>query len=75
MDGGAPGGVRARYATRWGTPSFGRYFWETLEVPALCLETSYGMSKEVVLTREHYREIGKRIAEGVVRHLKDAQVG
>jgi len=63
----------ADYASRWDTPSFGRYFCETLGLPALCVETSYGMAHELVLTRDHYRDIGKRIAQGVLRHLKDAQ--
>ncbi|HUV38184.1 MAG TPA: hypothetical protein VMY39_01150, partial [Planctomycetota bacterium] len=59
----------ADYASRWETPGFGRYFWETLGLPALCVETSYGMSKDLVLTREHYRDIGKRFADGVVANL------
>lgn len=59
----------ADYASRWNTPSFGRYFWDSLDLPALCVETSYGMSKDLVLTREHYRDIGKRFAEGIVAEL------
>ncbi|HUW56931.1 MAG TPA: hypothetical protein VMZ92_09860 [Planctomycetota bacterium] len=59
----------ADYPSRWDTPTFGRYFWETLGLPALCVETSYGMAHERVLTREHYRDIGRRFAQGVLTRL------
>ena len=61
----------ADYPSRWQTPNFGRFFYETLGVPALSLETPYGMIGELVLTREHYREIGKRIAQGVLHRIAE----
>jgi hypothetical protein len=59
----------ATYASRWDTPSFGRFFYQTLGIPALSVETPYGMIRERVLARQDYREIGRRIAEGVLGRI------
>ena len=54
----------ARYASRWATPGF-REFFESLGVCGLCLETPYAMVGERVLAREDYREMGRRLADGL----------
>lgn len=59
----------ARYKSRWETPGFARYLCETLNVCAFTVETPYAMVGELVLTREHYRETGSRIAKGVIRRI------
>ncbi len=59
----------ARYASRWETPSFRTYLWSQLGVPCITYETSYALAGERVLTQEDYREIGRRIAGGVMHGL------
>ncbi|MBN1249169.1 MAG: hypothetical protein JXC32_16030 [Anaerolineae bacterium] len=59
----------ARYPSRWETPSFRSYVWSQLGVPCITFETSYALAGEWVLTQEDYREIGSRIAEGVMQGL------
>ena len=58
-----------RYASRWETPNFRDYGWSQLGVPMLTFETPYALAKERVLTQADYREIGRRIATGVLDHL------
>ncbi len=59
----------ADYPSRWTTPSF-RYFFQALGIPGLCLETPYATAGETLLTREAYRDFGRRLAEGLVRALR-----
>jgi hypothetical protein len=58
----------ADYASRWETPGF-TGFCTALGICAFTVETAYALSGELVLTREHYREIGQRIAQAVVGQL------
>lgn len=60
-----------RYPSRWETPSFRAYGWSQLGVPMITFETSYAMAGEHVLTQADYREIGRRIAVGVVQGIKE----
>ena len=55
----------ATWAPRWTTPSVNGFFAKQ-GIPALCLETPYAIIRERVLTREVYRAIGARIADGIV---------
>jgi hypothetical protein len=61
-----------RYPSRWETPSFRAYGWSQLGVPMITFETSYAMAGGHVLTQADYREIGRRIALGVLSGLEDA---
>lgn len=58
-----------RYASRWETPNFRDYGWSQLGVPMLTFETPYALAKGRVLTQADYREIGRRIATGVLDHM------
>lgn len=60
----------ATYASRWETPNFTNYFCEAVGVCGMSFEVSYALAGERVLTREDYREIGERIARGVVGRLR-----
>jgi hypothetical protein len=59
----------ARYASRWETPRCTGYCWSRHGVCGLGVETPYAMAGDLVLTREHYREAGARMAAGVVAKL------
>lgn len=59
----------AKYATRWDTPRFGDYCFGSLGVPEISFETPYATSREIVFTRERYREAGAQIAAAVVGKL------
>jgi hypothetical protein len=59
----------ARYPSRWETPSFRDYMWSQVGVPCITFETPYAMAGERVLTQADYREIGARIAAGVMRGM------
>ncbi|MCU0519242.1 MAG: hypothetical protein MUF84_00910 [Anaerolineae bacterium] len=59
----------ARYPSRWETPSFRSYLWSQLGVPCITFETPYTLVGDNVLTQEDYREIGRRIANGVMQGL------
>ncbi len=56
----------AHYASRWETPTFCIFCAESFKMPALSIETPYSMIGDTVVTREDYREAGKRIAEAIV---------
>ena len=60
----------ATYRSRWETPNEGDYFRTVHEVPALCIETPYALSGEVVFTRERYRDFGTRLATAVTEELR-----
>jgi len=55
----------ATYPSRWRTPSVTGFFAKR-GVPAICMETPYAIIRERVLTREDYRMIGARVADGIV---------
>jgi hypothetical protein len=59
----------ARYASRWETPRFTGYCWSQHGICGLGVETPYAMVGDLVMTREHYREAGARIAAGVLDRL------
>jgi hypothetical protein len=58
------------YASRWGTPNFAAFCCQQHHVCGLSVETPYAMVGEMVLTREHYREVGARLAQGIVQRVK-----
>jgi hypothetical protein len=60
----------ARYPSRWETPSFRDYMWSQVGVPCITFETPYALAGERVLTEVDYREIGARIAAGVIRGIE-----
>jgi hypothetical protein len=55
-------------------PTFGRHFWSQLGVSSFVLETPYALTSEVLLTRNHYREVGRRLAGAVIESLGTLQV-
>ena len=58
------------YPSRWETPTFTRWAGEALKAPSLSFEVPYALAGERVLTREVYREVGARVAEGVLKQLE-----
>lgn len=58
-----------RYPSRWTTSTLSQYAWAELGVVGLSMETTYGLAQDgrLVMTREDYREAGKRVAMAVVR--------
>ena len=61
----------ASYASRWETPSGAAYFRSAFGIAACTLEVPYSMIGELVLTRAHYREAGRRAAAAVLSRLAD----
>jgi hypothetical protein len=59
-----------RYASRWETPGFASYLAQICGICSFTIETPYAMVGDLVLTREYYREIGKLMADAVIRKLK-----
>jgi hypothetical protein len=60
----------ARYPSRWETPSFRSYGWSSLGVPCITFETPYALVGDHPLTQADYREIGARIARGVIAGIE-----
>ena len=56
----------ATYPSRWDSPGFSTYCAETLDIPGICIETPYAAVNDRLLTIEHYREIGRRMAEAIL---------
>lgn len=59
----------ADYPSRWEDSPRARltgYCWEVLGACGLSIETPYAMAGSTLLTRECYREIGARLADGLV---------
>jgi hypothetical protein len=54
--------------TRWTSPGFVE-FMRSHGMDALCLETPYAMIGRTVLTVKRYREIGRHIADAILRRL------
>lgn len=65
---GSAFGRVANYASRWETPTFTSYVCR-LGICGFSVETPYGAIRGNVLTREQYRQIGQRMARGVMEHL------
>jgi predicted deacylase len=63
-------GVVARYASRWATPGFRRFAWSELGVPALTIETPYARCGRTVLTRDVYRDVGRRLADATLARCR-----
>jgi len=63
----------ASYASRWESPTFTRFAGETLGLPALSLETPYALCGSTVMTRDRYREAGRRLADAVAAALAPAR--
>ncbi len=62
----------ATYPSRWDTPTITDFCAHRLGIPALTFETPYAEIRGTVLTPARYRDIGGRLAEGVLRALGDA---
>ena len=60
----------ANYPSRWETPTFVSYCWMHLEICGFTAETPYALIGDLLLTREHYREAGERMAAGIVEELR-----
>ena len=58
------------YASRWNTPRFGGFCQEDMKIPGVSFETPYGVIRKTVMTREIYREAGRRIADALVARIK-----
>jgi hypothetical protein len=58
------------YLSRWNTLRFGGFCQEEMKIPGVAFETPYGMIRKIVLTREKYREAGRRIADALVARIK-----
>ncbi len=63
----------ADYPSRWETPGFVSYLCEQHDICALTIETPYALIKGRVLTQDAYREIGRRMADGVLTRLAAAE--
>jgi predicted deacylase len=57
----------AKYASRWETPSFAAFMRSEIGVPSLIIETPYSHTAGGILSQNSYREIGRRLAQGVLR--------
>ena len=64
----------AHYASRWEDPDGGKPtingWFTSFGIPSMCVETPYGMIGDLVLTVQEYREIGRRVATGIVNALE-----
>ena len=58
------------YHSRWNTPGFTSYCMRQYRIPAVSVEMPYALAGELLLTRDHYREIGARMAKAVLKRLK-----
>lgn len=57
------------YPSRWSTPSLTRWAIAEYGICGLAIETPYALVGDRVLTRDDYRVVGARIADGVVKNL------
>lgn len=58
------------YNSRWNTPRFGGFCQEEIKIPGIAIETPYALIQETVMTRERYREAGRRIADALAARAK-----
>lgn len=66
----------ARYPSRWSvpgedSPTFTHYCFDRLGICGMTFETTYAFCGDLLMTRDDYREAGKRIAEAVLSQIKD----
>jgi len=61
------------YNSRWNTPRFGDFCQKEIKMPGLSFETPYGMIQKTVMTRETYREAGRRIADALVARIRNTK--
>jgi len=59
----------ANYKSRWDSPTFTDFAGVELDCAAIAFETSYALAGDLVLTREHYEDIGKRLAGVIAERL------
>ncbi len=59
----------AQYSSRWETPSFTAHCCSQ-KIYGLTIETPYGSSKGLILTRRDYREAGALIAEAIASLIR-----
>lgn len=61
------------YRSRWETPDFCDFAGLEFGCPALAFETPYALAAEgkILLTREHYQDIGRRLASAIVARAVD----
>jgi len=57
------------YNSRWNTPRFGGFCQEEMKTPGIAVETPYAIIHKTVMTREKYREAGRRIADAIVAQI------
>lgn len=60
------------YPTRWPFPSaltYGEFTWGLAKIPGVTIEVPYSKIRDMMLTRERYREAGSRIAAALVAYL------
>lgn len=62
----------AGYRSRWETPNFARYARGQLGIRSISVETSYQAAGDVVLTIDHYREIGARVVDFLAERFAGA---
>jgi hypothetical protein len=65
----------ARYPSRWSNPAmdaptFTTYCFENLGICGMSFETSYAYCRELLMTRDEYRQAGRRIAQAVLSRIK-----
>ena len=53
----------ATYKSRWNTPGFTSHAC-SMGFISMCLETPYHQIRDMVMTRERYREAGAKVAQG-----------
>ncbi|MFQ6132501.1 MAG: M14-type cytosolic carboxypeptidase [Armatimonadota bacterium] len=59
------------YASRWRDDgTLGAYVWGTHGIPCLAMETPYTASRDVVFTRDTYRQLGGALLDGVLGYLR-----
>jgi hypothetical protein len=58
------------WGERWHSPTFSAFCWNTMGFPALCIEVPYALCGETLMTREEYREAGRRMAACLIERLR-----
>jgi hypothetical protein len=53
------------YPSRWSTPTLATHAREQLKLPSISMEIPYHKIAERVLTRDDYREMGRRLARAL----------
>jgi hypothetical protein len=58
------------YRSRWETPTFTAHCLAQGPPPALTFEIPYAMVRQTLLTRERYRDAGRRMGEAIVKGIR-----